>query len=68
MPACKPSRFLPAPKRRATCDVVEYARNTQSPTAVRTMVDPKDNPANAESLTCPTIAVSIRTKVGSAIS
>ena len=36
---------LAAPKRRPTCDVVLYARNTHSPTTVSTMVDPTDRPA-----------------------
>ena len=68
MPACNPSRVLFAPSKRETCEVVEYAKNTQSPTAVRIIVEPRERPAKAKSLTCPTIAVSIKTKVGSAMS
>ena len=39
-----------------------------SPTAVRMMVEPIDRPANAASPIWPTMAVSIRMKVGSAMS
>lgn len=39
-----------------------------SPTAVRMMVDPIDSPARAETPMCPTMAVSMSTKVGSAMS
>ena len=68
MPASKPSLRLPAPKRRPTCDVVLYARNTHSPTTVSTMVDPTDRPASACPPICPTMAVSMSTNAGSAIS
>ena len=67
-PDWSPSRRLPAPNRWATCEVVAYARNMHKPTAVRMTVDPSERPASAASPTCPTMAVSMRMKAGSAMS
>ncbi len=67
-PAARALASWPLPMARATAGVVEYARNTMSPTAVCRTADASPTPASSATPRWPTMAESASRNSGSAIS
>ena len=68
MPCCTAARMCPAPIRRATAEVVPYARKIQTLTRVASAAAAAPKPASGAAPRCPTMAASASWKTGSAMS